>query len=51
MCLWHNSSLSPQDVEDADDLDEDSQIADVTSHPDVDTTIIFVTGEGQEKSH
>ncbi|XP_076839576.1 translocon-associated protein subunit alpha-like [Brachyhypopomus gauderio] len=27
------------------DLDENSQATDVTSHPDADTTIIFVTGE------
>lgn len=33
------------DVYDADDVDEDSQSADVTSHPDADTTIIFITGE------
>ncbi|KAM9443842.1 translocon-associated protein subunit alpha-like isoform 2-T2 [Clarias gariepinus] len=38
--------LEPQTGdEDADDLDEDSQTADVTSHPDADTTIIFITGE------
>ncbi|XP_060766856.1 translocon-associated protein subunit alpha-like isoform X2 [Neoarius graeffei] len=33
------------DGDNADDLDEDSQSADVTSHPDADTTIIFITGE------
>ncbi|MCJ8750235.1 hypothetical protein PDJAM_G00260170 [Pangasius djambal] len=33
------------DGDDAEGLDEDSQSADVTSHPDADTTIIFITGE------
>ncbi|KAK6319388.1 hypothetical protein J4Q44_G00105990 [Coregonus suidteri] len=28
-----------------DDLDEDAAVGDVTSHPDADTTIVFVTGE------
>lgn len=40
--------FSVQDVDDAGDLDEDSLTADVTSHPDADTTIIFLTGEGQK---
>ncbi|XP_020354408.1 translocon-associated protein subunit alpha-like [Oncorhynchus kisutch] len=31
--------------ESEDDLDEDAAVGDVTSHPDADTTIIFVTGE------
>lgn len=42
--------FSLQDVDDVDDLGEDSQPADVTSHPDADTTIIFITGEGQTLS-
>ncbi|KAL2090887.1 hypothetical protein ACEWY4_013150 [Coilia grayii] len=33
------------DTETEDDLDEDAPAADVASHPDADTTIIFVTGE------
>ncbi|XP_026857845.2 translocon-associated protein subunit alpha-like [Electrophorus electricus] len=33
------------DKYDADDLDKNSQDTDVTSHPDADTTIIFITGE------
>ncbi|XP_029549540.1 translocon-associated protein subunit alpha [Salmo trutta] len=28
-----------------DDIDEDAAVGDVTSHPDADTTIVFVTGE------
>jgi hypothetical protein len=32
--------------ESEDDLDEDAAVGDVTSHPDADTTIIFVTAEG-----
>uniref|UniRef100_A0A4W5NXY2 Translocon-associated protein subunit alpha n=1 Tax=Hucho hucho TaxID=62062 RepID=A0A4W5NXY2_9TELE len=31
--------------ESEDDLDEDAAVGDVTSHPDADTTIVFVTGE------
>lgn len=42
------TGFSVQDVDDAGDIDEDSLTADVTSHPDVDTTIIFLTGEGQK---
>lgn len=37
-------------MDDADDSDEDSQTADVMAHPDADTTIIFITGEGQKPS-
>ncbi|XP_063071461.1 translocon-associated protein subunit alpha-like [Engraulis encrasicolus] len=33
------------DTETEDELDEDAPATDVTSHPDADTTIIFVTGE------
>ncbi|XP_076124817.1 translocon-associated protein subunit alpha-like [Alosa pseudoharengus] len=33
------------DTDTEDDLDEDAAATDVTSHPDADTTIIFVTGE------
>ncbi|XP_061075928.1 translocon-associated protein subunit alpha-like [Conger conger] len=41
--LVEEAQVSESDTE--DDLDEDSTGTDVTSHPDADTTIVFVTGE------
>ncbi|KAF7693016.1 translocon-associated protein subunit alpha-like [Silurus meridionalis] len=43
--LVEEPQTEDRDVDDADDSDEDSQVADMTSHPDADTTIIFVTGD------
>ena len=41
--IWVSYSILQEQDSDAE---EDSESADVTSHPDADTTIVFVTGEG-----
>ncbi|CAL8338477.1 unnamed protein product [Lota lota] len=59
--IGHDATVDEEDEEEEDevlveedqitnqemdsDVDEDSESADVTSHPDADTTIVFVTGE------
>ncbi|KAJ8259559.1 hypothetical protein GJAV_G00170830 [Gymnothorax javanicus] len=43
--LVEEAQVSESDTDDDGDLDEDSTGKDVTSHPDADTTIVFVTGE------
>ncbi|KAL7843022.1 hypothetical protein AOLI_G00245340 [Acnodon oligacanthus] len=43
--LVEETQTGDGDADDTEDVDEDVQATDVTSHPDADTTIIFVTGE------